>query len=73
MKLPNGDGFQYALADYVTTTGNRLEGAGVSPDVEVVPTRAQLLAGEDPVLDAAVEWIRSHKQTGAQTSAHAQS
>jgi carboxyl-terminal processing protease len=57
--LPSGDGFQYAMADYFTTTGHRLEGNGVVPDEEVVPTRAALLAGRDPVLEAAVAWIRS--------------
>jgi carboxyl-terminal processing protease len=58
-RLPNGDSFQYAIADYVTPKGKRLEGAGVTPDVEIVPTRDQLLAGRDPVLDAAVRWART--------------
>lgn len=57
-RLPNGDGFQYAFADYVTTSGARLEGVGVQPDEVIVPDRASLLAGRDPVLDAAVRWIR---------------
>ena len=58
VRLPNGDGFQYATADYVTTSGHRLEGVGVTPDVEVQPTREQLLAGHDPVINAAAAWIR---------------
>ncbi len=62
VRLPNGDGFQYATADYVTTSGRRLEGVGVTPDVEVQPTRDQLLAGHDPVIDAAAEWIRAQSQ-----------
>jgi carboxyl-terminal processing protease len=60
-RLPNGDGFQYAFADYVSAGGKRLEGNGVQPDVEVLPDRSQLLAGHDPVLDAAIAWIRSQK------------
>lgn len=67
-RLPNGDGFQYAIADYVTAKGRRLEGAGVTPDEEIVPTREQLLAGRDPVLAAAIRWIRAHG--GATTQAH---
>jgi carboxyl-terminal processing protease len=59
IRLPNGDGFQYATADYVTFRGHRIEGVGVTPDVEVPLTRAALLAGRDPALEAAVEWIRS--------------
>jgi carboxyl-terminal processing protease len=59
-KLPNGDGFQYAIANYISQGGQPLEGIGVKPDEEVKLTRHQLLEGQDPVLDAAVSWI--HKQ-----------
>lgn len=57
-RLPNGDGFQYAFANYISAGGKPLEGIGVIPDVEVIPERADLLAGKDPVLEAAVQWIR---------------
>ena len=57
-RLPNRDGFQYAIATYVSAGGAALEGAGVTPHVEVIPQRAALLAGRDPALDAAVTWIR---------------
>lgn len=60
-KLPNGDGFQYAIADYVSEGGRRLEGTGVEPDEVVNWTRDALLAGRDPALDAALAWI--HKGT----------
>lgn len=58
-RLPNGDGFQYAFANYLSANGVRLEGRGVAPDVEIVPTRAQLLTGKDPVVEAAATWIRA--------------
>jgi len=57
VKLPNGDGFQYAFANYRSATGQVLEGAGVVPDEEIHPTRAALLQGQDPALEAAVTWI----------------
>ena len=57
--LPNGDGFQYAIANYISEGGQPLEGLGVTPDVETPITRHALLAGEDPALDAAVAWIKS--------------
>lgn len=57
-RLPNGDGFQYAVANYVSLNGQVLEGNGAEPDIEVKLTRAGLLAGHDAVIDAAVEWIR---------------
>lgn len=60
-RLPNGDGFQHALADYISEGGRPLEGAGVIPDVEVKLTRDPLLTGHDPVLEAAIEWIRTRK------------
>ncbi len=60
-KLPNGDGFQYAIANYISEGGKPLEGNGVTPDVEVAPTRQALLAGRDPALDAALEWIRKQR------------
>jgi carboxyl-terminal processing protease len=60
-RLPNGDGFQYATANYISEGGKALEGLGVTPDVEVKLTREGLLTGHDAVLDAALEWIRKKK------------
>lgn len=58
-RLPNGDVLQHAIADYRLPDGGRLEGKGVVPD-EVVPlTRADLLAGKDASLEAALRWIDS--------------
>lgn len=64
-RLPNGDGFQFAFADFFRPNGERLEGVGVKPHVEITPTRAQLLAGHDPVLDAAAEWLATQRNTVA--------
>jgi carboxyl-terminal processing protease len=60
-RLPNGDGFQYAIANYISQGGKPLEGIGAIPDEEIPVTRRQLLEGKDPALDAAVEWIRKQK------------
>src|SRR5438105_11640292 len=57
-KLPNGDGFQYAIADYISEGGKPLEALGVKPDVEMPITREALLKGQDPALDAAIAWIK---------------
>jgi len=59
--LPNGDVFLYAVMDFVTGEGKRLEGIGVAPDIEVALTRESLLEGRDSVLDAAVNWIDSQE------------
>jgi carboxyl-terminal processing protease len=55
-KLPNGDVLEYAIADFVTVSGERIEGRGVVPDQPVGRSRASVAAGEDAVLDAAVRW-----------------
>lgn len=57
-KLPNGDGFQYAFANYISFRGAALEGRGVIPDQEVKLDRATLLQGRDPVIEAALDWIK---------------
>ena len=57
--LPNGDGFQYAIANYTSYGGDVVEGRGVQPDTAVAPTRNGLLAGHDEVLESAVKWIQS--------------
>jgi carboxyl-terminal processing protease len=61
-RLPNGDGFQFAIANYVSKGGQPLEGIGVQPDEEVKLTREALLAGRDPVIDAALRWINRQNQ-----------
>ncbi len=60
-KLPNGDGFQYAVANYISEGGKPLEGLGLTPDQEIRLTREALLAGRDPVLEGALNWIRAQK------------
>src|SRR5579884_2330750 len=66
-RLPNGDGFQYAVANYISEGGRPLEGVGVQPDVEVKLTRQALLSGRDPVIDAALQWIK--RETAAPRAA----
>jgi carboxyl-terminal processing protease len=57
-RLPNGDGFQYAFASYISRTGVELEGEGVRPDEEAQPTREALLQGRDTAIEAAIDWMR---------------
>ncbi len=60
-RLPNGDGFQYAIANYISEGGKQLEGAGVIPDEIAGPSRRALLEGRDPALDRALAWIEGSK------------
>jgi carboxyl-terminal processing protease len=58
-RLPSGDVFVHAVADFTDPSGKRVEGAGVVPD-EIIPlTVADLKSGKDAPVDAAVKWIGS--------------
>jgi len=61
-RLPNGDLFQYAIADTTTPSGTMIEGNGVAPDVAVGLTRADLAAGRDPVAAAARAWLETKRR-----------
>jgi carboxyl-terminal processing protease len=61
-KLPNGDGFQYAIANYISDGGQQLEGQGVTPDQPVSDGRKDWLNEGDPVLKAAMAWIDAQQQ-----------
>ncbi|MEE9517464.1 MAG: S41 family peptidase [Candidatus Adiutricales bacterium] len=62
VSLPNGDFFQYAIANYRLFSGKELEGKGIQPDVLVRPSRKALLEGRDPALEAAVAWIKGQSR-----------
>jgi carboxyl-terminal processing protease len=63
-RLPDGDVLMHVIADFTAAGGTRIEGRGVIPDVVVEPGRRDLLNGGDPVLDAAVGWIRGGPDSG---------
>jgi carboxyl-terminal processing protease len=53
--LQGGALLQYVVGDYHSSRGAVAEGDGVRPDVLVPETRADFIAGRDPVLEAAVK------------------
>lgn len=61
-RLPNGDVLYHAFADFVTPSGDRLEGRGVIPDDVVALDRAELLGGRDSQMDAAIRWIAAQQR-----------
>ena len=56
-RLPSGDVFIHAIADFETSTGHRLEHGGVNPNYRVPLTRADLINGIDSPKRAAMKWI----------------
>ena len=63
--LPSGDVLMHAIASFTMPDGAPVEGKGVAPDVAAPPTRAELLAGRDPALEAATKWISERRRGGA--------
>jgi carboxyl-terminal processing protease len=57
-RLPDGGELQLSREDYVAPKGRRIEGQGVEPDVTVERTLADLRAGRDPDLEAALRVLR---------------
>ena len=58
-RLPSGDVFVHAVADFTDPDGRRIEGAGVVPDEAVPISPKELSEGRDAALEAATRWIRS--------------
>jgi len=56
-RVPSGDVLMYVVADFTAPDGRRIEGRGAVPDERVPVTRADLLAGRDAPVLAAVRWI----------------
>ena len=57
--LPDGGLMRVPTRDIRTFTGRRLEGVGVTPDIRVLPTLADVRAGRDLTLTRAVRAISS--------------
>jgi len=62
-KLPNGDALYHPVADLLTPEGTRFEGRGVAPDEAVPLDRPALLAGRDPALEKALQWIGAQQHS----------
>lgn len=60
-RLPSGDWLYYPTADMTDPKGRRIEGEGVQPDEAAPPHVADLLAGRDPALEAALRWLSTAK------------
>ncbi len=68
--LPGGGRLQMAIDDYISPGGRRLEGNGVTPDHLITQTAADLRAGRDPVLTAAVGALHAEAPSPPHQPAH---
>ena len=56
LRLPSQDVLYHVISNLPDPEGRRIEGEGVIPDETVPLRRAELLAGRDAALEAAVAW-----------------
>lgn len=56
--LPNGSSVKVTIARWLTPNGVSISEAGLTPDVVVERTVEQVMAGEDPQLTAAIEFLQ---------------
>ncbi len=63
-ELPRGAMLQYAVADFLTPKGVRIEGQGVTPDIPASHDAASLLAGKDAQLEAARQALSRKARDG---------
>ena len=69
IQLDDGSGIYIPTATWFTPTGKQIGQAGLTPDIEVVPTLLDVEAGRDPQLDKALEILR--QAVGARSLARA--
>jgi len=58
MRLPDGSAIKLTTGEYFTPSGHPVQDVGLNPDIEVEWPEG-LAEGEDPDLEAALEWIHS--------------
>lgn len=61
--LPDGSSLKVTIARWLTPNGHSISEKGLDPDITVERTVDQYLAGEDPQLDAALEYVRGTYQS----------
>ena len=57
--LPNGWHYQYSIQKFLLPNGESLDGIGHIPDVYVKNTKADIEAGNDTVIDTAIDYLFS--------------
>ena len=56
--LPGGGQLAYSEIGFVSPKGKRIEGEGVTPDIEIKPTREDILFNRDRTLEAAETFLK---------------
>lgn len=67
--LPEGSSVKVTIARWYTPEGKSISDGGLDPDIFVERTPQQVMAGEDPQLEAALKWLGGDKNVGTTTKA----
>jgi carboxyl-terminal processing protease len=62
--LPNGSSLKVTIARWLTPNGASISENGLEPNISIERTPEQVVAGEDPQLEAAVSWLKGDKTIG---------
>jgi carboxyl-terminal processing protease len=57
MDLGNGAELKVTIARWLTPNGNWISQSGLTPDIQATTTQADVTAGRDPQMDAAVQYL----------------
>lgn len=69
VNLPSGSAVKITIARWLTPDGTSISNGGISPDITVARTPEQRIAGEDPQLDAAIEYLAGTYKPAATSTA----
>ena len=65
VRLPYDSSVKVTVARWLTPNGRSISAGGLAPDIEIRRTPQQFLDGEDPQLDAALEWLSGEKDAAS--------
>ncbi len=60
--LSDQSSLHVTVARWLTPDRHRIDGEGLVPDVEVIPSETDQASGADPQLEKAVAYLREHTQ-----------
>ncbi len=61
VSLPDGSSLKVTIARWFTPDGTSISIKGLDPDIVVKRTAEQIMADEDPQMDAAIQWLQGNK------------
>ena len=64
VKLPEDSSLKVTIARWLTPEGISISDGGLEPNVRITRTPQQVVDGDDPQQEAALEWLRGKRDIG---------